>query len=94
MLSTSLASGNERREEGMSGGRRVLTISQVISTIAIQPEVMQLFGQLTTTEDLGLAGGKQAAEQIGQGQPSDPCWTYLSSGSPAPSFHVVEGRGG
>lgn len=78
----------------MSRGRRVLTISQVISAIAVQPEVMQLFGQLTTTEDLGLAGGKQAAEQIGQGQPGDPRWTHLSSGSPAPSFHVVEGRGG
>lgn len=70
-------------------GRRVLTVSQVISPVAFQTEVMQHFGQLTATEDLGLAGGKQAAEQIGQGQPSDPRRARLSSGSPAPSFHAM-----
>lgn len=71
-------------------GERVLTVSQVISTVAIQTEVIQLFGQLTATEDPGLTGGKQAAEQIGEGQPSDPRWAQLSSGSPDPSFHEVE----
>lgn len=70
-------------------GRRVLTVGQVISPVAIQTEVMQLFCQLTATEDLGLAGGKQAAEQIGQGQPSDPRRAQLSSGSLSPSFHVM-----
>ena len=75
-------------------GRRVLTVSQVITPVAIQTEVMHLFGQLTATEDLGLAGGKQAAEQIGQGQPSDPRRAQLSSGSPAPSFHAMaQGEG-
>lgn len=70
-------------------GRRVLTVSQVISPVAIQTEVMQDFGQLTATEDLGLARGKQAAEQIGQGQPSDPRLAQLSSESPALSFHAM-----
>lgn len=65
---------SKRKDRGMSGGRKekVLTVSQVITPVAIQTEVMKHFGQLTATEDLGLAGGQQAAEQIGQGQPSDP----------------------
>lgn len=70
-------------------GRRVLTVSQVISPVAVQTEVTQHFGKLTATEDLGLAGGKQAAEQIGHGQPRDPRLAQLSFGSPAPSFHAV-----
>lgn len=81
---------SRRKDRGVSRGRRVLTVSQVISTVAFQTELMQCFGQLTATEDLGLTTGKQAAEQIGEGQPSNPRWAQLSSGIPDPSFHAVE----